>query len=868
MRFHVTSLVLIASGALCLHAAAQDSVSKLHAVPGDAVDAHAVAEQVNDYVVDQGALHSSWSNVFGVAPIIKVSAEKALAPTFFTGQESAQALSRLMKSNTAFARTAYALWNGQGFGINNDPTKNNPPVALNTTGFTGLQFGCAFSEFSTGNTNPNGINAPLNNIIGGIVNLQSTRPSRLYVSRINAAVNGVSDNCNLAAFGLGDVDDDGFVHFRADNFNAVDCGGGLALTGNNLFRVGLLGRSGAMVNVIGDGGPTDAAATAWLAMHDMASTINTPNGIPKSLQGTRPIAIDTNFAIQYLFEQAAGTLTLDAPLAHLAAGLTDNRGNLGYTPLNFPTLFTASSICGTAGQVAKGSGPLTDSINMFGLDGTGQFVSPLSRQLPAAISDCDQPSWSNTNVPGTQQFDHYHGSIAFNGGNGQVSLGKDQAGNLLAAATVYYGGVSNLDKNNYIAVARTTPGGTTTWGVAGWTQETTTPPVSDGKIIYQGGTAPIGRLTGALFGPALGAPMIDSVGNVWFLAGITLNGPPVTSAVGLVRAIYNTTTGCYRLELVMKEGDVVKGQNSATNYKINFLTINGGTTVSPGTAWSGNISSAASLNINPSTLDTRDARTLGGIVISAQIVYDVNNDGQFIKSTGAGGVPGSPDEDYQVLLYLSASKDCNSNGIPDDADIASGTSLDANGDGVPDECFSGVGPDVCRPGIDFTTPPCPCANPPTTSGAGCNGLSPGAVPTGGALMSSSGTASLAGTNPGVDTLRISVTGLPTAATESCFLIQGPILNATPLTFGQGLRCVSGLLKRLQLHGNSPGTSTWPAPGDFAPTIQARSAMLGDPLSPGSVRHYFIQYRGTNIPPPCVFPTNFNCSQAQTITWTP
>jgi hypothetical protein len=32
--------------------------------------------------------------------------------------------------------------------------------------------------------------------------------------------------------------------------------------------------------------------------------------------------------------------------------------------------------------------------------------------------------------------------------------------------------------------------------------------------------------------------------------------------------------------------------------------------------------------------------------------------------------------------------DCNSNGIPDDCDIATGTSTDLNGNGVPDECES------------------------------------------------------------------------------------------------------------------------------------------------------------------------------------
>lgn len=177
----------------------------------------------------------------------------------------------------------------------------------------------------------------------------------------------------------------------------------------------------------------------------------------------------------------------------------------------------------------------------------------------------------------------------------------------------------------------------------------------------------------------------------------------------------------------------------------------------------------------------------------------------------------------------------------------------------------------CRPQIDFATN-CPCAGPPpnnpTTAGAGCNALTnPGPTATGGAKLTSAGTSSLSGTTPGVNTLQFTVNGLPTNATESSFLIAGPTLIA-PLPFGQGLRCVSGALKRLQIHGSNPGTSTWPHAGDFAPTIQAREAQLGVALSPGSVRHYFVQYRQTVFEPGCALPNNFNASNAEMVTWTP
>lgn len=184
-------------------------------------------------------------------------------------------------------------------------------------------------------------------------------------------------------------------------------------------------------------------------------------------------------------------------------------------------------------------------------------------------------------------------------------------------------------------------------------------------------------------------------------------------------------------------------------------------------------------------------------------------------------------------------------------------------------CVTEPGVPECRPGVDFTTPTCPCsANQPTTAGAGCNALSPPSpgTPTGGAKLSSAGSTSLSGTTPGVNTLQLTVTGMPTAATESAFLISGPTLGATPLTFGQGLRCVTGALKRLQIHSPAPGTSTWPAATDFAPTIQARHTQLGDPLSPGTVRHYFIQFRQTLFFAPCALPNNFNASNAEMVTW--
>ena len=38
---------------------------------------------------------------------------------------------------------------------------------------------------------------------------------------------------------------------------------------------------------------------------------------------------------------------------------------------------------------------------------------------------------------------------------------------------------------------------------------------------------------------------------------------------------------------------------------------------------------------------------------------------------------------------MGVSQDCNKNAVPDDCDIADGTSADEDGDGIPDECQNG-----------------------------------------------------------------------------------------------------------------------------------------------------------------------------------
>lgn len=124
--------------------------------------------------------------------------------------------------------------------------------------------------------------------------------------------------------------------------------------------------------------------------------------------------------------------------------------------------------------------------------------------------------------------------------------------------------------------------------------------------------------------------------------------------------------------------------------------------------------------------------------------------------------------------------------------------------------------------------PCPCGNN-GLSGAGCEN----SAATGGAILASSGT-----TVP--DALVLASSGeLPTVL--SIFL-QGDSNNPAGVTFGDGVRCVSGSLKRLFVKNASSGVATAPNFGGGDPSITARSAALGDTIPSGGTRYYQVYYR--------------------------
>ena len=148
---------------------------------------------------------------------------------------------------------------------------------------------------------------------------------------------------------------------------------------------------------------------------------------------------------------------------------------------------------------------------------------------------------------------------------------------------------------------------------------------------------------------------------------------------------------------------------------------------------------------------------------------------------------GTPDD-------CEAFADCNANGIPDSCDIAAGTSQDSDGNGVPDEC--GPGAAYCFGDGNGTA--CPCGNT-GGSGEGCANSS-GA----GGVVSASGSDSVAAND-----LVLHVSQLLPGQAVLAFTGTGGINGGNGNPFGDGLRCVSGQIKRMGVRiPNASGQASW------------------------------------------------------------
>jgi len=819
--------LLALSFLLCTSLPAQDSVGKIGGFPGDALDPLDPNEQVNDFVVDLSTFKSSWGNTFGMAPIAKASDDHTPAPTYYNSQMSGQVISKDTLIGVPFARASYDQWNASGAGVNSNPQLQDPGLPVDTSNSVGNQFGFGFAEWSS---DPTGTYS-FNHMISGVVNYDTASPGRLYVSRVTAAVNGDAWNCNLSQYGTGGVEASGYLAFRGDGYGSGPCSSFTELLGNNYFGVGSLLRSNGALNVISNTGGTDVGATTW-HLAGSATTHNTCTLIPSSIAGASPIIIGSNFNGEYRY--GSGT-SLSTTNVHLGAS-SDHRGNVSHSFTNLPSIFPGS-VLGTGAILGQNAIP--DTMALWGLAANGAPVSPVNLTLPAVITDNHDGWASNSLGSGTLSFGNFASQVAYRGGNGQVAVGHDSQGRLLSSAfAIHPQYTSGDDGNNLLAVCRRDAAGVEDWTMAAYTANASGKAITDSAGNTIGNLVSLGTFS-TYAGPSISSPMMDSAGNIYFVSALETIGVlgVLDYGVGLVRAEFDETAFEYKLELVFRSGDVFHGHNSTHDYQVRFFKLADSNSIDSGAPFSGNISAGAFNGQSPASVPSGSVEALGGLVLSVNILYDVNNDGQFISYSSD---PASPDEDYNVLMYVGVATDCNGNGVSDEIDLANGTSQDLDGDGVPDECASGTS--FCFG--DGSGSFCPCGNFGGT-GEGCaNGTGSGA------LMTSSGSNSVSTADFG-----LAASGLDPSQPGLYFQGNNAVNGGLGNAFGDGLRCAGGAVIRLQVRfADATGVSATTA-----------NLVVKGGVAAGDTKRYQLWYRNP-FTTPCG--AGFNLSNGIEMVFTP
>jgi len=161
---------------------------------------------------------------------------------------------------------------------------------------------------------------------------------------------------------------------------------------------------------------------------------------------------------------------------------------------------------------------------------------------------------------------------------------------------------------------------------------------------------------------------------------------------------------------------------------------------------------------------------------------------------------------------------------------------------------------LCAPGVGTVTP-CPCSNPASQMGPGCDN----SAGTGGALLTAAGIAYVSR-----DELTFSTRGeTPTALSV---LVQADDEFATGAVYGQGVRCGVGPLRRLFTRSAVNGSIRVPDPQAGDPSVTRRSAAVGSAIQAGESRWYFVYYRDPVVLGGCPPTSVFNVTQTGRIDW--
>lgn len=144
-------------------------------------------------------------------------------------------------------------------------------------------------------------------------------------------------------------------------------------------------------------------------------------------------------------------------------------------------------------------------------------------------------------------------------------------------------------------------------------------------------------------------------------------------------------------------------------------------------------------------------------------------------------------------------------------------------------------------------PPCPCGNNGTTLGNGC----------GNSLFAAGGVLSDAG-NPGASALTDFLVLTASNVTGPGVFFQGTGTLFAPLTFGDGLLCVTGTIVRIGFASPTLGVATYPGLG------QPQIHVMGGDVNT-NIRSYQFWYR--DAAPFCTSATH-NVTSGVLITWLP
>lgn len=217
--------------------------------------------------------------------------------------------------------------------------------------------------------------------------------------------------------------------------------------------------------------------------------------------------------------------------------------------------------------------------------------------------------------------------------------------------------------------------------------------------------------------------------------------------------------------------------------------------------------------------------------------------GGSVTNTGYSDVP-SISKDGRYVVFRSSANDL----VPGDTNGRTDVFLH-------DRYASGF-TSICDPGVGGVVD-CPCSNPSSEPGRGCDNSSA----TGGAVLSAHGLAYLS-----MDDLVFTTSGEGPTATS--VLLQGQDCLPHGVIYGQGVRCAGGALERLFVKHAVGGAMTAPDFGAGDNSISACSASKGDVIRPGQSRWYVAVYRDAGVLGGCSSGTTFNTTQTGQVTWWP